>query len=386
MNKAKKLFTTMSALFSLILTGCKTTPLTEQYLKDPVLTEQTLRVELAQKKEESWTNVFKTKATTVGVAVAEHGFTDSKHKAGFDAYLRYNDRLKNHDLVEKFGFKYEYSGGDVLEDLDNKPEPETTTEQVAPQETDEPEPSTEVAPEVNPAAAPEETDAPSTEAPSTETSTETAAPSTEAPSTEAPTETAAPSTEAPSTEPVPEDEASKYLAGISEDYFSLSYMKTDKLAVAFSFDFSNLIESIEAPTYAHLYDLKLNLQKWKEMPFLGGTSYKFGVVRGPEGKKDFKAVLAVSATASFNKKSEEVFLVPGKTIAYTLDYFSVLTEMNKVEASYSVYYKDSDGAEKSAKIDFDKTVFMNSAEPVEGEDVFNVYGKTNLVIRQTEKE
>ena len=101
---------------------------------------------------------------------------------------------------------------------------------------------------------------------------------------------------------------------------------------------------------------------------------------------NFKAVLAVSATASFNKKSEEVFLVPGKTIAYTLDYFSVLTEMNKVEASYSVYYKDSDGAEKSAKIDFDKTVFMNSAEPVEGEDVFNVYGKTNLVIRQTEKE
>lgn len=380
MNKAKKLFTTMSAFFSLVLTGCKTTPMTEQYLKDPVLTEQTLRVELAQKKEESWTNIFKTKATTVGVAVAEHGFTDSKHKAGFDAYLRYNDRQKNHDLVEKFGFKYEYPGGDVLEDPDDKPEPETTTEQVAPQETAEPEPSTEVAPEVNPAAAPEETDAPSTEAPSTEVSTEIAAPS-----TEAPTETAAPSTEAPSTEPVPEDEASKYLAGISEDYFSLSYMKTDKLAVAFSFDFSNLIESIEAPTYAHLYDLKLNLQKWKEMPFLGGTSYKFGVVRGPEGKKDFKAVLAVSATASFNKKSEEVFLVPGKTIAYTLDYFSVLTEMNKVEASYSVYYKDSDGAEKSAKIDFDKTVFMNSAEPVEGEDVFNVYGKTNLVIRQTEK-
>ena len=386
MNKAIKLFTTMSAFFSLVLTGCKTTPLTEQYLKDPVLTEQTMRVELAQKKEESWTNVFKTKATTVGVAVAEHGFTDSKHKAGFDAYLRYNDRQKNHDLVEKFGFKYEYPVGDVLEDLDDKPEPETTTEQVAPQETAEPEPSTEVAPEVNPAAAPEETDAPSTEAPSTEVSTETAAPSTEAPSSEAPTETAAPSTEAPSTEPVPEDEASKYLAGISEDYFSLSYMKTDKLAVAFSFDFSNLVESIEAPAYAHLYDLKLNLQKWKEMPFLGGTSYKFGVVRGPEGKKDFKAVLAVSATASFNKKSEEVFLVPGKTIAYTLDYFSVLTEMNKVEASYSVYYKDSDGAEKSAKIDFDKTVFMNSAEPVEGEDVFNVYGKTNLVIRQTEKE
>lgn len=381
MNKAKKLFTTMSAFFSLVLTGCKTTPLTEQYLKDPVLTEQTMRVELAQKKEESWTNVFKTKATTVGVAVAEHGFTDSKHKAGFDAYLRYNDRQKNHDLVEKFGFKYEYPGRDVLEDPDDKPEPETTTEQVAPQETAEPEPSAEVAPEVNPAAAPEETDVPSTEAP-----TETAAPSTEAPSTEAPVETAAPSTEAPSTEPVPEDEASKYLAGISEDYFSLSYMKTDKLAVAFSFDFSNLVESIEAPTYAHLYDLKLNLQKWKEMPFLGGTSYKFGVVRGPEGKKDFNAVLAVSATASFNKKSEEVFLVPGKTIAYTLDYFSVLTEMNKVEASYSVYYKDSDGAEKSAKIDFDKTVFMNSAEPIEGEDVFNVYGKTNLVIRQTEKE
>lgn len=380
MNKAKKLFTTMSAFFSLVLTGCKTTPMTEQYLKDPVLTEQTLRVELAQKKEESWTNIFKTKATTVGVAVAEHGFTDSKHKAGFDAYLRYNDRQKNHDLVEKFGFKYEYPGGDVLEDPDDKPEPETTTEQVAPQETAEPEPSTEVASEVNPAAAPEETDAPSTEAPSTEVSTETAAPS-----TEAPTETATPSTEAPSTEPVPEDEASKYLAGISEDYFSLSYMKTDKLAVAFSFDFSSLIESIEAPTYAHLYDLKLNLQKWKEMPFLGGASYKFGVVRGPEGKKDFNAVLAVSATASFNKKSEEVFLVPGKTIAYTLDYFSVLTEMNKVEASYSVYYKDSDGAEKSAKIDFDKTVFMNSAEPVEGEDVFNVYGKTNLVIRQTEK-
>lgn len=380
MNKAKKLFTTMSAFFSLVLTGCKTTPLTEQYLKDPVLTEQTMKVELVQKKEESWTNVFKTKATTVGVAVAEHGFTDSKHKAGFDAYLRYNDRQKNHDLVEKFGFKYEYPE-DVIEDLDTKPEPETTTEQVEPNETAEPEPSTEVAPEVNPAAAPEETDAPSTEAP-----TETAAPSTEAPSTEVPTETAAPSTEAPSTEPVPEDEASKYLAGISEDYFPLSYMKTDKLAVAFSFDFSNLVESIEAPTYARLYDLKLNLQKWKEMPFLGGTSYKFGVVRGPEGKKDFKAVLAVSATASFNKKNEEVFLVPGKTIAYTLDYSSVLTEMNKVEASYSVYYKDSDGAEKSAKIDFDKTVFMNSAEPVEGEDVFNVYGKTNLVIRQTEKE
>ena len=385
MNKAKKLFTTMSAFFSLVLTGCKTTPLTEQYLKDPVLTEQTMRVELAQKKEESWTNIFKTKATTVGVAVAEHGFTDSKHKAGFDAYLRYNDRQKNHDLVEKFGFKYEYPE-DVIEDIDGKPEPDTTTEQVAPQETAEPAPSTEVAPEVNPAAAPEETSAPSTEAPSTETSTETAAPSTEAPSTEVSTETAAPSTEAPSTEPVPEDEASKYLAGISEDYFSLSYMKTDKLAVAFSFDFSNLVESIEAPTYAHLYDLKINLQKWKEMPFLGGTSYKFGVVRGPEGKKDFNAVLAVSATASFNKKSEEVFLVPGKTIAYTLDYFSVLTEMNKVEASYSVYYKDSDGAEKSAKIDFDKTVFMNSAEPVEGEDVFNAYGKTNLVIRQTEKE
>ena len=380
MNKAKKLFTTMSAFFSLVLTGCKTTPLTEQYLKDPVLTEQTMRVELAQKKEESWTNIFKTKATTVGVAVAEHGFTDSKHKAGFDAYLRYNDRQKNHDLVEKFGFKYEYPE-DVIEDIDGKPEPDTTTEQITPQETAEPAPSTEVAPEVNPAAAPEETSAPSTE-----TSTETAAPSTEAPSTEVSTETAAPSTEAPSTEPVPEDEASKYLAGISEDYFSLSYMKTDKLAVAFSFDFSNLVESIEAPTYAHLYDLKINLQKWKEMPFLGGTSYKFGVVRGPEGKKDFNAVLAVSATASFNKKSEEVFLVPGKTIAYTLDYFSVLTEMNKVEASYSVYYKDSDGAEKSAKIDFDKTVFMNSAEPVEGEDVFNVYGKTNLVIRQTEKE
>ena len=385
MNKAKKLFTTMSAFFSLVLTGCKTTPLTEQYLKDPVLTEQTMRVELAQKKEESWTNIFKTKATTVGVAVAEHGFTDSKHKAGFDAYLRYNDRDKNHDAVEKFGFKYEYPE-DVIEDIDGKPEPDTTTEQVTPQETAEPAPSTEVAPEVNPAAAPEETSAPSTEAPSTETSTETAAPSTEAPSTEVSTETAAPSTEAPSTEPVPEDEASKYLAGISEDYFSLSYMKTDKLAVAFSFDFSNLVESIEAPTYARLYDLKLNLQKWKEMPFLGGTSYKFGVVRGPEGKKDFNAVLAVSATASFNKKSEEVFLVPGKTIAYTLDYFSVLTEMNKVEASYSVYYKDADGAEKSAKIDFDKTVFMNSAEPVEGEDVFNVYGKTNLVIRQTEKE
>ena len=385
MNKAKKLFTTMSAFFSLVLTGCKTTPLTEQYLKDPVLTEQTMRVELAQKKEESWTNIFKTKATTVGVAVAEHGFTDSKHKAGFDAYLRYNDRDKNHDAVEKFGFKYEYPE-DVIEDIDGKPEPDTTTEQVTPQETAEPAPSTEVAPEVNPAAAPEETSAPSTEAPSTETSTETAAPSTEAPSTEVSTETAAPSTEAPSTEPVPEDEASKYLSGISEDYFSLSYMKTDKLAVAFSFDFSNLVESIEAPTYARLYDLKLNLQKWKEMPFLGGTSYKFGVVRGPEGKKDFNAVLAVSATASFNKKSEEVFLVPGKTIAYTLDYFSVLTEMNKVEASYSVYYKDSDGAEKSAKIDFDKTVFMNSAEPVEGEDVFNVYGKTNLVIRQTEKE
>ena len=385
MNKAKKLFTTMSAFFSLVLTGCKTTPLTEQYLKDPVLTEQTMRVELAQKKEESWTNIFKTKATTVGVAVAEHGFTDSKHKAGFDAYLRYNDRQKNHDLVEKFGFKYEYPE-DVIEDIDGKPEPDTTTEQVAPQETAEPAPSTEVVTEVNPAAAPEETSAPSTEAPSTETSTETAAPSTEAPSTEVSTETAAPSTEAPSTEPVPEDEASKYLAGISEDYFSLSYMKTDKLAVAFSFDFSNLVESIEAPTYARLYDLKINLQKWKEMPFLGGTSYKFGVVRGPEGKKDFNAVLAVSATASFNKKSEEVFLVPGKTIAYTLDYFSVLTEMNKVEASYSVYYKDADGAEKSAKIDFDKTVFMNSAEPVEGEDVFNVYGKTNLVIRQTEKE
>ena len=385
MNKAKKLFTTMSAFFSLVLTGCKTTPLTEQYLKDPVLTEQTMRVELAQKKEESWTNIFKTKATTVGVAVAEHGFTDSKHKAGFDAYLRYNDRQKNHDLVEKFGFKYEYPE-DVIEDIDGKPEPDTTTEQVAPQETAEPAPSTEVAPEVNPAAAPEETSAPSTEAPSTETSTETAAPSTEAPSTEVSTETAAPSTEAPSTEPVPEDEASKYLAGISEDYFSLSYMKTDKLAVAFSFDFSNLVESIEAPTYARLYDLKINLQKWKEMPFLGGTSYKFGVVRGPEGKKDFNAVLAVSATASFNKKNEEVFLVPGKTIAYTLDYFSVLTEMNKVEASYSVYYKDADGAEKSAKIDFDKTVFMNSAEPVEGEDVFNAYGKTNLVIRQTEKE
>ena len=385
MNKAKKLFTTMSAFFSLVLTGCKTTPLTEQYLKDPVLTEQTMRVELAQKKEESWTNIFKTKATTVGVAVAEHGFTDSKHKAGFDAYLRYNDRDKNHDAVEKFGFKYEYPE-DVIEDIDGKPEPDTTTEQVTPQETAEPAPSTEVAPEVNPAAAPEETSAPSTEAPSTETSTETAAPSTEVPSTEVSTETAAPSTEAPSTEPVPEDEASKYLAGISEDYFSLSYMKTDKLAVAFSFDFGNLVESIEAPTYARLYDLKINLQKWKEMPFLGGTSYKFGVVRGPEGKKDFNAVLAVSATASFNKKSEEVFLVPGKTIAYTLDYFSVLTEMNKVEASYSVYYKDSDGAEKSAKIDFDKTVFMNSAEPVEGEDVFNVYGKTNLVIRQTEKE
>ena len=385
MNKAKKLFTTMSAFFSLVLTGCKTTPLTEQYLKDPVLTEQTMRVELAQKKEESWTNIFKTKATTVGVAVAEHGFTDSKHKAGFDAYLRYNDRQKNHDLVEKFGFKYEYPE-DVIEDIDGKPEPDTTTEQVAPQETADPAPSTEVAPEVNPAAAPEETSAPSTEAPSTETSTETAAPSTEAPSTEVSTETAAPSTEAPSTEPVPEDEASKYLAGISEDYFSLSYMKTDKLAVAFSFDFSNLVESIEAPTYARLYDLKINLQKWKEMPFLGGTSYKFGVVRGPEGKKDFNAVLAVSATASFNKKNEEVFLVPGKTIAYTLDYFSVLTEMNKVEASYSVYYKDADGAEKSAKIDFDKTVFMNSAEPVEGEDVFNAYGKTNLVIRQTEKE
>ena len=359
----------MSAFFSLVLTGCKTTPLTEQYLKDPVLTEQTMRVELAQKKEESWTNIFKTKATTVGVAVAEHGFTDSKHKAGFDAYLRYNDRDKNHDAVEKFGFKYEYPE-DVIEDIDGKPEPDTTTEQVTPQETAEPAPSTEVVTEVNPAAAPEETSAPSTEAPSTETSTETAAPS----------------TEAPSTEPVPEDEASKYLAGISEDYFSLSYMKTDKLAVAFSFDFSNLVESIEAPTYGRLYDLKINLQKWKEMPFLGGTSYKFGVVRGPEGKKDFNAVLAVSATASFNKKSEEVFLVPGKTIAYTLDYFSVLTEMNKVEASYSVYYKDSDGTEKSAKIDFDKTVFMNSAEPVEGEDVFNVYGKTNLVIRQTEKE
>ena len=385
MNKAKKLFTTMSAFFSLVLTGCKTTPLTEQYLKDPVLTEQTMRVELAQKKEESWTNIFKTKATTVGVAVAEHGFTDSKHKAGFDAYLRYNDRQKNHDLVEKFGFKYEYPE-DVIEDIDGKPEPDTTTEQVTPQETAEPAPSTEVVTEVNPAAAPEETSAPSTEAPSTETSTETAAPSTEAPSTEVSTETAAPSTEAPSTEPVPEDEASKYLAGISEDYFSLSYMKTDKLAVAFSFDFSNLVESIEAPTYARLYDLKINLQKWKEMPFLGGTSYKFGVVRGPEGKKDFNAVLAVSATASYNKKNEEVFLVPGKTIAYTLDYFSVLTEMNKVEASYSVYYKDADGAEKSAKIDFDKTVFMNSAEPVEGEDVFNVYGKTNLVIRQTEKE
>ena len=385
MNKAKKLFTTMSAFFSLVLTGCKTTPLTEQYLKDPVLTEQTMRVELAQKKEESWTNIFKTKATTVGVAVAEHGFTDSKHKAGFDAYLRYNDRQKNHDLVEKFGFKYEYPE-DVIEDIDGKPEPDTTTEQVAPQETAEPAPSTEVVTEVNPAAAPEETSAPSTEAPSTETSTETAAPSTEDPSTEVSTETAAPSTEAPSTEPVPEDEASKYLAGISEDYFSLSYMKTDKLAVAFSFDFSNLVESIEAPTYGRLYDLKINLQKWKEMPFLGGTSYKFGVVRGPEGKKDFNAVLAVSATASFNKKSEEVFLVPGKTIAYTLDYFSVLTEMNKVEASYSVYYKDADGAEKSAKIDFDKTVFMNSAEPVEGEDVFNVYGKTNLAIRQTEKE
>ena len=385
MNKAKKLFTTMSAFFSLVLTGCKTTPLTEQYLKDPVLTEQTMRVELAQKKEESWINIFKTKATTVGVAVAEHGFTDSKHKAGFDAYLRYNDRDKNHDAVEKLGFKYEYPE-DVIEDIDGKPEPDTTTEQVTPQETAEPAPSTEAAPEVNPAAAPEETSTPSTEAPSTETSTETAAPSTEAPSTEVSTETAAPSTEAPSTEPVPEDEASKYLSGISEDYFSLSYMKTDKLAVAFSFDFSNLVESIEAPTYGHLYDLKINLQKWKEMPFLGGTSYKFGVVRGPEGKKDFNAVLAVSATASFNKKSEEVFLVPGKTIAYTLDYFSVLTEMNKVEASYSVYYKDSDGAEKSAKIDFDKTVFMNSAEPVEGEDVFNVYGKTNLVIRQTEKE
>ena len=385
MNKAKKLFTTMSAFFSLVLTGCKTTPLTEQYLKDPVLTEQTMRVELAQKKEESWTNIFKTKATTVGVAVAEHGFTDSKHKAGFDAYLRYNDRDKNHDAVEKFGFKYEYPE-DVIEDIDGKPEPDTTTEQVTPQETAEPAPSTEVAPEVNPAAAPEETSAPSTEAPSTETSTETSAPSTEAPSTEVSTETAAPSTEAPSTEPVPEDEASKYLSGISEDYFSLSYMKTDKLAVAFSFDFSNLVESIEAPTYARLYDLKINLQKWKEMPFLGGTSYKFGVVRGTEGEKDFDAVLAVSATASFNKKSEEVFLVPGKTIAYTLDYFSVLTEMNKVEASYSVYYKDADGAEKSAKIDFDKTVFMNSAEPVEGEDVFNVYGKTNLVIRQTEKE
>ena len=42
MNKAKKLFTTMSAFFSLVLTGCKTTPLTEQYLKDPVLTEQTM--------------------------------------------------------------------------------------------------------------------------------------------------------------------------------------------------------------------------------------------------------------------------------------------------------------------------------------------------------
>lgn len=385
MNKAKKLFTTMSAFFSLVLTGCKTTPLTEQYLKDPVLTEQTMKVELVQKKEESWTNIFKTKATTVGVAVAEHGFTDSKHKAGFDAYLRYNDRDKNHDVVEKFGFKYEYPE-DVVEDLDTKPGPDTTTEQVAPQETAEPSPSTEAAPEVKPAAVPEETAAPSTEAPSTEAPTETAVPSTEAPSTEVSTETAAPSTEAPSTEPVPEDEASKYLAGISEDYFPLSYMKTDKLAVAFSFDFSKLIESIEAPTYAHLYDLKLNLQKWKEMPFLGGTSYKFGVVRGPEGKKDFKAVLAVSATASFNKKSEEVFLVPGKTIAYTLDYFSVLTEMNKVEASYSVYYKDTDGSEKSAKIDFDKTVFMNSAEPVEGEDVFNVYGKTNLVIRQTEKE
>ena len=385
MNKAKKLFTTMSAFFSLVLTGCKTIPLAEQYLKDPVLTEQTMKVELVQKKEESWTNVFKTKATTVGVAVAEHGFTDSKHKAGFDAYLRYNDRQKNHDLVEKFGFKYEYPE-DIIEDIDTKPEPETTTEQAEPSETAEPDPSTEVASEVNPAAAPEETSAPSTEIPFTEAPTETAAPSTEAPSTEVPTETAAPSTESPSTEPVPEDEASKYLAGISEDYFPLSYMKTDKLAVAFSFDFSNLVESIEAPTYAHLYDLKLNLQKWKEMPFLGGTSYKFGVVRGPEGKKDFKAVLAVSATASFNKKNEEVFLVPGKTIAYTLDYFSVLTEMNKVEASYSVYYKDSDGAEKSAKIDFDKTVFMNSAKPVEGEDVFNVYGKTNLVIRQTEKE
>ena len=59
--------------------------------------------------------------------------------------------------------------------------------------------------------------------------------------------------------------------------------------------------------------------------------------------------------------------------------------MNKVEASYSVYYKDSDGAEKSTKIDFNKTIFVNSAEPIEGEDVFNVYGKTNLVIRQTEK-
>lgn len=385
MNKAKKLFTTMSAFFSLVLTGCKTTPLTEQYLKDPVLTEQTMRVELAQKKEESWTNIFKTKATTVGVAVAEHGFTDSKHKAGFDAYLRYNDRDKNHDAVEKFGFKYEYPE-DVIEDIDGKPEPDTTTEQVAPQETAEPAPSTEVVPEVNPAAVPEETSAPSTEAPSTETSAETAVPSTEAPSTEVSTETATPSTEAPSTEPVPEDEASKYLAGISEDYFSLSYMKTDKLAVAFSFDFGKLVESVEAPTYGHLYDLKLNLQKWKEMPFLGGTSYKFGVVRGAEGEKDFNAVLAVSATASFNKKNEEVFLVPGKTIAYTLDYFSVLTEMNKVEASYSVYYKDSDGAEKSAKIDFDKTVFANSSEPVEGEDVFNVYGKTNLVIRQTEKE
>ena len=365
MNKAKKLFTAMSALFGLLLTGCKTTPLTEQYLKDPVLTEQTLKVELVQKKEESWTNVFKTKATTVGVAFAEHGFTDSKHKAGFDAYLRYNDRQKNHDLVEKFGFKYEYPEGYAVKDPDVKPEPDTTTEQIKPHETAEPAPSTDVTTEINPASVPE---------------------GTAVPSTEAPVETTAPSTEAPSTEPVPEDEASKYLAGVSEDYFSLSYMKTDKLAVAFSFDLGELVESVEAPTYAHLYDLKLNLQKWKEMPFLGGTSYKFGVVRGPEGKKDFNAVLAVSATASFNKKSEEVFLVPGKTIAYTLDYFSVLTEMNKVEASYSVYYKDSDGAEKSAKIDFDKTVFMNSAEPVEGEDVFNVYGKTNLVIRQTEKE
>ena len=364
MNKAKKLFTTMFALFGLLLTGCKTTPLTEQYLKDPVLTDQTLKVELAQKKEESWTNVFKTKATTVGVAVAEHGFTDSKHKAGFDAYLRYNDRQKNHDLVEKFGFKYEYPEGYTVKDPDVKPEPDTTTEQIKPHETAEPAPSTDVTTEINPAAAPE---------------------GTTAPSTEAPVETAAPSTEVPSTEPVPEDEASKYLAGVSEDYFSLSYMKTDKLAVAFSFDLGELVESVEAPTYAHLYDLKLNLQKWKEMPFLGGTSYKFGVVRGTEGEKDFDVVLAVSAMASYNKKNEEVFLVPGQTIAYTLDYFSTLTEMNKVEASYSVYYKDSDGAEKSAKIDFNKTVFMDSAEPVEGEDVFNVYGKTNLVIRQTEK-